>query len=134
MAMSKKESEKFEAVTELARVNRALRWSDYDSTPDLPTPHGPHFSFKDQYVNGWSVNAYDKGRVYKSWSTPSSHGEGWIAKGEVHQHGSQKGIAQYSTQLNALKALRTIMEGRFARKLADLDEMIKEEMSKYEDS
>lgn len=131
MAMNKKEREQLETITERARINRALRWSDYDKSPDVPIPS---YSTEVAYVNGWSINTYDRGRVYKSWSSSNSHGDGWVIKGKRPDAPSQKGIRQYSTKEKALKALRAEMEERFASKLSDIDAMINEALNADENS
>lgn len=100
MAMNKREKEQLENAVRVMGVNRSLRWSDYRPDRDLGMPDG----FND-YVNGWSINIHSA-RVYKSWSSTVSHGDGWVENGERPKSASQRGIAQYSTKEKALKALR----------------------------
>ncbi|NNS07309.1 hypothetical protein [Erwinia sp. JH02] len=118
MAMNKKEQAAFDAAIAEAEVNRALRWSDYETERDVPKP-GP----SDGYVNGWSVN-YHSERVYLSWSGSISHGDGRVVGGKRPPYGSQRGIEQYSTKEKALKAMRRQMEREFAQRLASVDRMI----------
>ncbi|EAM5811609.1 hypothetical protein FDA16_07790 [Salmonella enterica] len=118
MAMNKKEKEQLENAIRLMAVNRALRWSDYGADRDVGLPHGTN-----QYVNGWSINTYSC-RVYKSWSSTVSHGDGWVENEERPRSASQKGIAQYSTKEKALKALRHCMEMKFAEALYEIDQQI----------
>lgn len=121
MAMNKKEKEALEEAQRAASVNRALRWSDYDSEPDLSTS-----DIGDGYVNGWSFNQHGL-RVYKSWSSSIAHGEGWAVDGKRPGYASQRSIPQYSTKERALKALRRKVEQDFAEKLAAIDSHIKSE-------
>lgn len=118
MAMNKKEQADFDLITKEAKINRALRWSDYPSEYDLPVPK--HDS---DYVNGWSINTYNAS-VFESWSKSISHGSGHIIQGERHSRASQNGIAQYSTKEKAYMALRRALERKYATELADIDFMI----------
>ncbi|EAO5224775.1 hypothetical protein DRL80_01085 [Salmonella enterica subsp. enterica] len=118
MAMNKKEKEQLENAIRLMAVNRALRWSDYGADRDVGVPHGTN-----QYVNGWSINIYSC-RVYKSWSSTVTHGYGWVENEEIPRSASQRGIAQYSTEEKALKALRHCMEMKFAEALYEIDKQI----------
>lgn len=118
MAMNKKEQTQLQKFMDEAVINRALRWSDYEILPDVPPPTGSG------YVNGWSYNSHSL-RVYKSWSGSVTHGDGHAETDVRPSSGSQRGISQYSTSTLALKAMRRDMENRFARRLADVDQMIK---------
>lgn len=118
MAMNKKEKEQLDSAVRLMAVNRSLRWSDYSADHDVGVPD----VFND-YINGWSINEF-AGRVFKSWSSSSSHGDGWTEKGKRPSCASQKGIAQYSTEEKALKALRHCMEMKFAEALYEIDQRI----------
>jgi hypothetical protein len=120
MAMNKKEKEAFDELRREALLNKSLRWTDGDSSPDLPRP-----SNFDSYVNGWSINSY-RGAVYESWSSPGSHGDGRVVDGIRPKSASQQGIAQYSTKEKALIALRRKLENSFASQLADIDMQISE--------
>lgn len=120
MAMNKKEQAAFDAVIAEAEVNRALRWSDYETEKDVPRP-------SDGYVNGWSFNSYN-GSVYLSWSGTVTHGDGPVVDGKRPPYGSQRSIEQYSTKEKALKAMRRQMEMEFANKLAKVDRMIAAEI------
>lgn len=116
MAMNKKEQAVFEAAIAEAEVNRALRWSDYETEKDVPRP-------SDGYVNGWSFNSYNES-VYLSWSGTVTHGDGPVVDGKRPPYGSQRSIEQYSTKEKSLKALRREMEMVFANKLVKIDRMI----------
>lgn len=118
MAMNKKEQATLQEAIDTAVINRALRWSDYEVQPDIPAPKSGG------YVNGWSFNSHSS-RVYKSWSGVVSHGDGHVTDDARPSLASQRSIAQYSTQSMALKAMRRDMENKFARRLADIDKMIK---------
>lgn len=120
MAMNKKEKEAFSELKREALLNKSLRWTDGDDSPDLPRP-----SNYDSYVNGWSINLY-RGAVYKSWSSSVFHGDGHVADGIRPKSASHKGIAQYSTKVKALIALRRKLELSFASSLADIDMQISE--------
>lgn len=119
MAMNKKEQAQLQEAIDAAVINRALRWSDYEIHPDIPVP-----ACEEGGVNGWSFNSHSS-RVYKSWSRASSHGEGHHGDEARPSYSSQGGISQYSTLSLALKAMRRDMENKFARRLADVDQMIK---------
>ena len=75
----------------------------------------------DKIVNGYSYNAYST-RVEKSCSGVFYHSIGiW------DNTDSQRPIAQYSSKLLALKAMRNELECRYAFKLRQIDLMIEEE-------
>lgn len=118
MAMNKKEKEQLDNAVRLMAVNRSLRWSDYRPDRDVCVPDGIN-----EFVNGWSINTHS-GRVHKSWSSTVSHGDGWVESGERPKYASQRGIAQYSTEEKALKALRHCMEMKFAEALYEIDQWI----------
>lgn len=118
MAMNKREKEQLENAVRLMAVNRSLRWSDYRADRDLCVPDSTT-----KYVNGWSIDTYSC-RVYKTWSSIVSHGDGWIENEGKPSSASQKGIAQYSTKEKALKALRHCMEMQFAESLYEIDRQI----------
>ena len=118
MAMNKREKEQLENAVRLMALNRSLRWSDYRPDRDVGTPDSIS-----KYVNGWSINTYSF-RVYKTWSSSVSHGDGWVENEERPRTSSQKGIAQYSTKDKALKALRHCMEMKFAEALYEIDQQI----------
>jgi len=119
MAMNKKEQAAFIEITEESEINRALRWSDYETEYDVPKPTSGM-----GYVNGWSFNSYSR-NVYKSWSGMASHGEGHSINGERLSNASQGAISQYSTEEKALKAMRRVLERNFATVLAEVDRKIK---------
>lgn len=116
MPMNKKERAVFDAAIAEAEVNRALRWSDYETEKDVPRP-------SDGYVNGWSFNSYNES-VYLSWSGTVTHGDGPVVDGKRPPYGSLRSIEQYSTKEKALKAMRRHMEREFANKLARVDRLI----------
>jgi hypothetical protein len=49
MAMNKKEQAAYDELMAQARINRALRWSDYSVERDMPVPE-----VSGEYQNGWS--------------------------------------------------------------------------------
>ncbi|HFD9475930.1 TPA: hypothetical protein ACF660_002656, partial [Salmonella enterica] len=53
-----------------------------------------------------------------------THGDGWVENEERPRSASQRGIAQYSTEEKALKALRHCMEMKFAEALYEIDKQI----------
>jgi len=118
MAMNKKEQALVESLTIEAAQNRALRWSDGEESPDIPVPDGFN-----QFVNGWSFNAY-RGVAYETWSCSVTHGDGHITEGGRPGSASQRGIRQYSTEEKALIAMRRSLERQFASSLNKIDEQI----------
>lgn len=119
MAMNKKEKAAFEAAVRNAMKLGALRWTS-PVTPDVPIPGG----FGGEKVTGWSFNAHSQ-RVYPSYSTAVSHGEG--SGTDRHRVGTQGAIRQYSTRALALKAMRHEIERACAENLVRVDLQLKEE-------
>ncbi|HEE9327636.1 TPA: hypothetical protein R8D77_004718, partial [Salmonella enterica subsp. enterica serovar Typhimurium var. monophasic 4,[5],12:i:-] len=68
MAMNKKEQAAYDELVAQARINRALRWSDYSVERDMPVPE-----VSGEYQNGWSFNTAT-GTVYPTWSGTTVHG------------------------------------------------------------
>ncbi|HBR5503295.1 TPA: hypothetical protein L9168_005143 [Klebsiella pneumoniae] len=129
MAMNKKEQAAYDQLVAQARINRALRWSDYRVERDMPVPET-----SGDYQNGWSFNVAS-GTVYPTWSGNSVHGtreEGEVVDAASRRmrgmNGSQNGIPQFSTKERALKALRRSLEIKFAMQLDDLDKAIENEV------
>jgi hypothetical protein len=136
--MNKREKAALAAAELASRVHRALRWSlpahwrEYKQ--DLPSPQ-----YGDQgYVLGWSLNLHrilsgygggldSSSAVYPSWSGTSSHGTGHEHPGK---HGSQRGVAQYSTKMRALRALRCELEQWAGERLEQIDRLIEAERAK----
>lgn len=113
--MNKKEKAAMRAL----EVRCALRWTEA-ARPDIPVPE----SYND-LSEGWRVIA-SRGAVHgveRSWSKGSVHGHGISAAG----FGSQGGIAQYSTKVLALRALRAELERAFAEQLFLVDQRLTEE-------
>ncbi|BDA57964.1 MULTISPECIES: hypothetical protein [Enterobacterales] len=122
MAMNKKEQAAYDQLVAQARINRALRWSDYRVERDMPVPET-----SGDYQNGWSFNVAS-GTVYPTWSGNSVHGtreEGEVVDAASRRmrgmNGSQNGIPQFSTKERALKALRRSLEIKFAMQLDGID-------------
>ena len=120
MAMNKKEQAAYDQLVAQARINRALRWSDYRVERDMPVPET-----SGDYQNGWSFNVAS-GTVYPTWSGNSVHGtreEGEVVDAASRRmrgmNGSQNGIPQFSTKERALKALRRSL--KFAMQLDGID-------------
>lgn len=116
MAMNKREAERLADAERAARTNRALRWSDYETAPDLPIPEEGH-------TQGWDYNAWTY-TVTPAWSESTAHGNG---EHSAVRYGPQNGRALYSTRRRALCALRRAMEENFATRLAEIDEAILQE-------
>ncbi len=114
---SKKAERVIEATRGAMHIVRALRWTDAETKPDLDKPDGYGTT-----IHGWEFNAYAQ-KVRRMWSQGSRHGDG----DDPRKGGSQRGIALYSTKLRALRALRRAVEVDCARKLAAIDEQIREE-------
>lgn len=111
-----------------ARINRALRWSDYGVERDMPVPE----------VSGNTKTA--------GASTPplalfirhgaelrfTAHGKRRGCRCNLRRmrgmNGSQNGIPQYSTKERALKALRCSLEIKFAMQLDAIDKAIAKEI------
>lgn len=112
--MTKKEK----AELERGRSWRALRWSEVEEVaPDLPIPKWP------AVTNGWAINAYCKD-IRRAWSESTSHGDGEWSGNYRTRSTSQGGIALYSTEELALRALRCIVEREAAERLLSIDESI----------
>lgn len=129
MAMNKKEQAAYDQLVAQARINRALRWSDYHVERDMPVPETSW-----DYQNGWSFNV-SSGTVYPTWSGNSVHGtreEGEVVDAASRRmrgmNGSQNGIPQFSTKERALKALRRSLEIKFAMQLDAIDKAIENEV------
>ncbi|EFH3072660.1 hypothetical protein GS974_17195 [Escherichia coli] len=129
MAMNKKEQAAYDELMAQARINRALRWSDYSVERDMPVPE-----VSGEYQNGWSFNTAT-GTVYPTWSGTTVHGireEGEVVDATYRRmrgmNGSQNGIPQYSTKERAMKALRCSLEIKFAIQLDAVDKAIAKEL------
>ena len=124
MAMSKKEREAFAELERKLRIAVALRWTEMVS-PDVPRP-GQGFT------SGYAFNPYGLA-VDRAWSTPVSHGIGYSTPDAQRARGvsgRQNGIALYSSRLLALRAMRHVVEQECAEKLAKIDAMIADELTK----
>lgn len=127
MAMNKKERAAFDDAILREKINRALRWSaEVRIEPDIAVPSGRDGQ---KCTVGWrSHHAEFQGpRAFRAWSEPNAHGHGPYLniKPNTYRSGaSQNGIALYSTEELALRALRCEMEMRFAKQLAELDAQI----------
>lgn len=120
MAMNRKEQAQLEAAEQAARLNRALRWSDYEEGPDIPAPEGGTGA----HTQGWAFNARrEDATVYEAWSQSWRHGSGRYDP-DAHGGGSQGSIDLYSTKARALGALRRELERRAAETLARVDDEI----------
>ena len=122
MAMNKKERDALETAQREARINRALRWSDYTTKRDVLPPD----SYR-ELSKGWDARFY-KGcddplrPVHKACSSSVYHGVGW------EKTSIQQPKLLYSTRLKALQAQRAMAERVFAEMLAEIDEAIEQEM------
>jgi hypothetical protein len=112
VAMNKKEQAAFAAAVRAARVAGALRRTS-PVLPDLPPP-----ATSRDLTQGWTYNSHS-GAVSRACSSAVFH-SAWTDK----KTDSQGPRSLYSTKISALKALRYAMEQDFARRLADIDELI----------
>lgn len=114
MSLTKKEK----AELERGRSWRALRWSEVEQiAPDLPIPKYPNIT------TGWTFNTFTR-QVRRGWSESMYHGDGEPKKGPGYRGGSQGGIALYSTEELAWRALRCAVEREAAKQLLSIDESI----------
>ena len=118
---SKKATRVIEATRGTMHIVRALRWTDGECKPDMKKPSG---RYGPTTIHGWDYNSFT-GKVYRMWSKASRHGQGDAPS--PFGGGSQRGRDLYSTKLRALRALRRAIEIDCARKLAKIDEQIREE-------
>lgn len=118
---SKKATRVIEATRGAIDIVRALRWTDGECKPDMKKPAG---RYGPTTIHGWGFNAYTQ-KVQRMWSKVSRHGQGFDPS--PHARGSQGGKDLYGTKLRALRALRRAVEVDCARKLARIDEQIREE-------
>lgn len=117
---SKKATRVIEATRGAMHIVRALRWTDAECEPDMKKPnrYGP------TTIHGWGYNDYTQ-KVLRMWSRSERHGQG--DDPSPFGGGSKGGRDLYSTKLRALRALRRAVEIDCARKLAAIDEQIREE-------
>lgn len=126
MAISKKLQAEIDDLKRQVAVNRALRWSDYPSKPDLPPPE-PGSGGKE--TRGWRARFYASTsapchQVGKAMSSSVYHGHNW------NKTDSQGPMSLFSTRLKALQALRRQAEEWCAKYLADVDAEIALEIEK----
>lgn len=115
MAMNKREQE----LVEELRTRLALRFTE-PVNMDVLIPIG------DTLKNGYSFNSYSK-RVTKSCSSSMSHSiDGW------DRTNSRGPLAQFSSKLRALRAMRNDLELMFARELRAVDLKIQLELEEME--
>ena len=76
------------------------------------------------YVRGFTYNAHSV-RVLHSISTSCHHSSNDLCSGPCAETTSQRPIRQYSTKLLAAKALRWAVEQDCAKKLAEVDKLIR---------
>jgi hypothetical protein len=113
MAKKKDKENQEEKDKENQEVRLALKWTDL-VVADIPIPEDQ------KLVNGYAYNDYT-GTVSQSCSTFIGHGLQWD---RTNVRGP---IAQYSSKLLALKALRNALESKYAKQLREIDLMIKQE-------
>lgn len=113
MAMNKKERAEFEEMRQEVRISRAFRFTD-PVKPDVPPPD-KWGALSTGYLCGGS-------RVDVACSGTMSH-----AFGQTDKTTSQNARTLFSTKKLALKALRHVMERRFAKELAEIDRQIEVE-------
>ena len=131
MAMTKAEKAAMEALERKALVYRALRFTDLPDNTDIMPPQ----SDSSEVLTGYIINteralSYNVGQgVVEGWTKSGAHGFGVYGPDSTKLSG---GKSLHSTRLHALGALRRELEMRFAHKLAELDRLIAEELSKSE--
>jgi len=118
MAMNKKEKAHVEELQRALNLAVVLRWTT-EVLPDIPVP-----TRWDELIPGYTFHAYGN-RVEVSCSSAGSH-----SKGNNTKTTTQNGIRQYSTRLRALRGMRWAVEQECARRLLDIDDQIKEELTK----
>ncbi len=96
-------------------INRSFRWSDYGADRDVGVPDSIT-----QYVNGWSINTYSR-RVYKSWSSTVSHGDGWVGMKKDPCPHHRKGCA-IQHQRKALKSIKALHGNEVAEAPYEIDQ------------
>lgn len=124
MAMNKAERAALEQAQTTAHrtITEMLAWRrTAEPQRDLPVPTSG------SETRGWDINAYKLGHVgqaaelsaavYKVASSSAFHRHGW----EPGTSGRQRGVALYSTEVLALRALRAQLESDTAAKLAKID-------------
>ena len=109
--MNKKEQQMVEAL----KTKLALRFTE-SINADVLIP------IDDKIVNGYNQNSYSM-RVEKSCSNGFCH-----SIGKWNKTDNRNPIAQYSSRLLALKAMRNELENMYANKLRQVDLMIEEEL------
>lgn len=120
MAMTKKEREEMEALKKELRLAKALRWTE-KIEPDVEPPSVNYMNDLD-LAKGWLFNSYS-GSIVKACSSSVSHNYG------SDDGTTSKGARRlYSTKLRAMRALRNAVERECARKLAEIDRYIEEEL------
>lgn len=87
--------------------------------PDIDVP-----TFNEKDKRGFNFNAHTR-VVLHSISSSTGHANGHIEDGPCKRTTSQRPIRQYSTKLLAAKALRWAVEQDCAKKLAEVDKLIR---------
>ena len=125
MAMNKREKAAFQRLEILA----ALRWTP-KVDPDLPIPTEGHTQGWRASVltssSGDAVTTVIDGSVRRSWSEPNRNGHGEHTEESRLYAGGWRGVALYSTELLAWKALRHGLELEYAANLSRIDKRISE--------
>ena len=111
MAMTKKEKEYVESL----ETRLALKCTPVVE-PDVPVP-----AAGEGIVNGYGFNAYSR-RILMTCSSMGAH-----ARDRWHDTVEPGAIAQFSTRVLALKALRNALELTFAQDLRKVDLWIERE-------
>ena len=118
--MTKKEQSYLRSVKERAAMNLPC----YDNP--RPAAYPKNYGYKAV----WFQNSYGK-RVTLGWTNGMLHNSNCAVLPNGHSFNtiaSQTGGNGYETKLDALKAMRWELTMRVARELADIDEMIDQEM------
>ncbi|RTL26402.1 MAG: hypothetical protein EKK55_07885 [Rhodocyclaceae bacterium] len=124
MAMTKKEREELESLREQLRIAKALRFTEPVERDVMPPE-------KSGMTTGWDFNDYTAlvdgyNFISELWSKAVSHGS--MPYREFR--GSQGCVRLFSSKLLALRACRHAVEQKAAKRLADIDKMIEDELAK----
>ena len=124
MAMNKKELAEFEDLKKQVATAKALRFTDTverDLKRPEPCSNVEYF--------GWDFNSHCL-RIERVWTSSQSHGTCSDGVQVKPRHLSQNGVSLFSTKLLALRGMRNEVETESAKKLAQIDEMIADELAK----
>lgn len=129
MARTKAERARMDDLEKRLREAKALRWTVPIET-DIPIPNSTSFG----ETSGYSVVGSERYmRVEMAWSSSTTHGFGYPNREAQRMSGSsgrQNGIPLFSSKVLALQSMRHMLEKDFARRLAEIDAEIEDELHK----